>query len=145
VMAAYEERGDQAGARAVRAVLLQSIGDLHGRGRMAERVFRTADGAELTREAPIARRTERLSHPEWTAAIWARCRYRLAKALLAAAKDSVLGCCVDAVYLTADPCWPRTDKPGEWRLKGVLLGPLPAPRTLSDLHRLSDAARDGRT
>lgn len=143
VMADYEERGDKAGARAVRAVLLQAIGDLHGRGRVAERVFRTREGAELVREAPLARRAERLSHPEWSAAIWARCRYRLARALLDTPPELLLGCCVDALYLTEDPCWPGTGKPGEWRLKGVIPAPRPAPRTLTDLHRLSDEARDG--
>ena len=143
VMADYESRGDAAGARAVRAILLQSIGDLHGRGRAALRVFRHADGTREEKAFAPWSRGGPLSHPEWSAAIWARCRYRLAKALLSVPRETLLGCCVDALYLTADPGWAETGKVGEFRVKGRLSGPLPAPRTLSDLHRLADEARDG--
>jgi|SRR5438445_2573200 len=143
VMADYESRGDAAGARAVRAILLQSIGDLHGRGRAALRVFRHADGTLEEKAVAPWTRGGPLSHPEWSAAIWARCRYRLAKALLSVPRETLLGCCVDALYLTTDPGWPETGKIGEFRVKGRLAGPLPAPRTLADLHRLADEARDG--
>src|SRR5437870_1138919 len=121
---------------------LRRSGDLHGGGRAALRVFRHADGTREEKAFAPWSRGGPLSHPEWSAAIWARCRYRLAKALLSVPRDTLLGCCVDALYLTTDPGWEETGKVGEFRVKGRLAGPLPAPRTLADLHRMSDEARD---
>ncbi len=137
----YDLQGRPEMARAFRAILLQSIGDLHGRGRTTERVIAFPSG-ESVLGLPRARRAERLSHPEWSAAIWARCRYRLAAHMLSVPREQLLGCCVDALYCTTDPGFADTGKPGGWRLKGTLPGPLPAPRTLNDLHALSDRARE---
>jgi hypothetical protein len=142
LIALYERAAVPALARAYRAILLQSIGDLHGRGRTTERLLRFPGGGESVMPLPQARRAERLSHPEWTAAIWARCRYRLAAHMLTVPRETLLGCCVDAAYLTTNPGWAETGKPGGWRLKGALAGPLPAPKTLNDLHALSDQARE---
>ncbi len=142
VLAEYDAAGEKGMARACRAILLQSIGDLHGRGRALEQVLRSRAGVTAVREVRQGRRAERLSHPEWTAAIWARVRYRLAKAMLEVPRADLVGCYVDCIYTAQRPPWPDRVKLGALRRKGSLLGPLPAPKTLGDLHTLAHQAEE---
>jgi hypothetical protein len=88
-------------------------------------------------------------HPEWPAAVWARCRVRMldsptprkgvrAGALHVPAAE-LLAIRTDALYLTRDPGWADDGEPGRLRRKSARPGPLPAPSTVGQLLALRDA------
>jgi hypothetical protein len=140
----FEEMDEPALKRAARAILLHTLGDFHGRGRFKERPVRAASGAVVLREGRALSVSDRPSHPEWTAAVWSRCRYRLTKYLLQAPRESLLGCYIDAAYTIADPGWGNPawgqGTYGHMRLKGRLTGPLAPPREERELFDLSHQA-----
>jgi hypothetical protein len=78
--------------------------------------------------------------PEWSAYIWASCRVLLTRRLLSLPRATILGCNTDAIYTTLDPGWPDNGQPGQFRSKGCLEGPLPAPHSEDELYRLKEKA-----
>lgn len=92
-----------------------------------------------------------MAHPEWSAAVYARCRARMLEgpavggrrtgALHVPAGD-VLAVETDALYLTADPGWVDDGKPGRLRRKLKIAGPLPSPISLAGVRALK-GGRDG--
>lgn len=142
----FEEMGEDRLKRAARAILLHTLGDYHGRGRVIERDVRNARGATVSRQGQGPTRVD--SHPEWTSAVWSRCRYRLTRYLLSAPRGILLGCYGDAAYTLADPGWGNPawgqGTLGHMRLKGRLQASgrcrLPAPRIEADLFELAARA-----
>jgi hypothetical protein len=91
-------------------------------------------------------------HPELSAAIWGDCRRRLLSqrqiingvkvqtGALHLPREQVVGFALDCIYTTADPGWPYEDRPSRYRVKWHLPGPLPAPKTMTDLYAYAKRA-----
>lgn len=93
--------------------------------------------------------TDTMAHPEWPATVWARARVRLLDhglpgggrgGALHLPASSVLAFRTDALYTDKDPRWPDDGKPGRFRVKGSLPGPVKAPTDLAELFQLRDNA-----
>lgn len=91
-------------------------------------------------QRPLAGQEARWLRPEWSASIWAYCRVLLTRRLLSLPRATILGCNTDAIYTASDPHWPDDGTPGQFRSKGCLAEPLPAPHTEEALHRLKEQA-----
>lgn len=128
---------------AMRRIMLAAPADIFGRGRSVTEEREALSGETVAVSVQQRRRSERVSHPEWPAAIWARTRYRLAKYLLQAPRELLLGCDTDCAYTAGDPGWRDRGEWGDMRLKGALLLDGPAPRTMDDLKELATAAARG--
>jgi len=158
-IAAHEAKGEIASdvadlARgAVRAILLHGIGAFQASPRKITRTgtdpSKAPAGADrhqvgdrwVWTETMGAAQPE-LAHPEWSAAIWARCRARLLDSpgpngtragALTLPRDQVVAFRTDAIWTTADPGWPDDGKAGRYRVKTRVEGPIAAPRTIADL------------
>lgn len=143
---------------AVRAVILHGIGALHGRPHKVSRAVPIDHGDAVPLDVLDTVRPEgdwllwtegsdqawpEMSHPEWSAAIWARARARLLSGPtgIAAMRSGalhvwpqhVVAFRTDALYLDRDPCWPDDGKPGRYRLKRAVTDPVAAPQ---DWHEL---------
>jgi hypothetical protein len=144
---------------AVRSMLVAGVGAFHGRPHMVTKSAPLGERVELPEGAtipevqhdalvwqePTPARWAELSHPEWSAAVWARARVRLLDApapdrqrvgALHVPRAELLGFRTDAVYMTADPSWPDDGAVGRFRLELAHVGELPAPRSSLDLLRL---------
>lgn len=126
----------------------------------------TAQGNEMPRRIPsgweVKQRRQlsayglRFAHPEWSASIWGLMRYRVGVRMLGLPRLGVnggkqgperhpgiadvdlIGCNTDMVATTClQPQIVDQGRIGDWRVKGALPGPLPAPLDLSDLAQLS--------
>lgn len=144
----------------IRAILLHSVGAFHGAGHRVTRSVPLgaaddvpADARDLRVEGDSIVWADytgagwpALSHPEWSAAIWARARARLLHSptgdrhhpagALAVDALEVVAFRTDAIYLARDPGWADDGAPG--RLRRVLRrpGPLPAPSSHAGLLEL---------
>lgn len=152
---------------AVRAVILFAVGAFAARTHMVTRTVRESEAAGLAPRGGVRRVGEHLTwqepakanawsaaqaHPEWSACVWARARTRLLDGpsgtpgvrvgALHVPRSSVLGFRTDALYLTENPRWPDDGKPGRFRVKGALRGPVAAPGSLAELFALRDRAED---
>lgn len=154
---------------AIREILLHSVGRWHMQGweeernvtpdewaRLAPRLSEEEHLSAYQRETgliqylarrPLSGQELQWAHPEWSAYVWALCRVLLTRRLLSLPRAAILGCNTDAIYTTMDPGWPDDGTPGQFRSKGRLAGPLPAPHTEEALHHLKEQAermaRDG--
>jgi hypothetical protein len=128
---------------AMRRIMLAAPADMFGRGRSVSEERPALSGETVELQVQQRRRTERVSHPEWPAAIWARTRYRLAKYLLSALRDLLLGCDTDCAYTCGDPGWSDRGQWGDMRLKRALLLVGPAPRTMDELKFLASGRDEG--
>jgi hypothetical protein len=145
-------------ARAVRSILLHAIGGLHGTAQrtthavpIAEAATVPADARDLRVEGDRLVWAEyggsgwpELSHPEWSAAIWARARARLLEGPAFRANGGRTGALhvpalhviafrTDAIYLAADPHWPDDGRPGRLRHVHTIPGPIDRPTTHTEL------------
>lgn len=93
-----------------------------------------------------------MSHPEWSAAVWARCRVRMLDGpdghggrtgALHVNPADVLAFRTDALYLATNPGWPDDRKDGRLRLKAGQAGERRRPRTSPDLFAMRSAVRHG--
>jgi hypothetical protein len=139
-----EHDGDRLLKLAYRSILNHTAADFMGRGRTTPAMVRQVGNGAVEHPVMGPRRTERETHPEWSAAIWARCRRRLTNSLLSVPREALLGCYVDEVYLAETPPWSRLDADpdhiGHMRCKGVLVGDLAPPRTMNELWELKRTA-----
>ncbi len=146
---------------ALRAILLHGIGAFHrapqtvtrmsadpGRvpaGRPARKIGRYWLWQEQERASVYAAQFE---HPEWSAAIWARCRARLlyhryqrepesCSGVLLLPREQILAFRTDALYLTAQPPW-LGERIGQFRIKGRLVHAVSTPQTYEELNALRD-------
>lgn len=149
-------------ARAVRAITLYGIGSFASRGRdttgTATHENHVPQNAEIIGNADGVitwRRRNRNpdAHPEWPIVdVWSANR---AAQLSSRDKDTgihtgalhlpegvdVIASRNDSLWLTANPHWPDHGKPGNWRAKGHLPGPLATPTTETELLSLRPLAR----
>jgi hypothetical protein len=144
---------------ALRNMLVAGVGAFHGRPHMVTKSVPLGQPVELPEGAtipeiqhdalvwhePTPARWPELSHPEWSAAVWARARVRLLDApaagrtrvgALHVPRSELLGFRTDAIYMTADPGWPDDGAVGRFRLELAHVGELPAPASSLDLLRL---------
>jgi hypothetical protein len=143
---------------AVRMMILGTIGAFASRSRPMTHT--AAEGEALPTDAQVrevagtyvwetagerSEWTERASHPEWSAEIWARCRVRLLEAPLVEGvrtgalhvpPGSVIGLRTDGLTLFGDPRWPDDGAPGRYRLTGRARGAFGWPQTDADLSQL---------
>jgi hypothetical protein len=148
-------------ARGARRILIDAIGALVGRPQVVTRsgpagVVQLPPGGFSPRvEAGQLIWSERrppawpeMVHPEWSAAVWARCRCRMLDGpgpggvrtgALHVPLGDVVAIRTDALYLTADPGWPDDGRAGRLRVKARHPGPLPAPRSVAELLALRAA------
>jgi hypothetical protein len=148
-MANADRRENREMRHAWRAILIQAIGAFHGSARRVtvigsdppanvENVSLLPDGRVRWTERTHALWRE-LSHPEWSAAIWARVRTRLLVSpvggMLAVPPERILGCRTDAIYLTEPENWPDDGEAGRYRLKAdvTLTKPLQLPASGAEL------------
>jgi len=151
--------------RALRFLILYTIGAFHAAGRDVTHAVQTP--AEISAESwRVEKRGDMwvwierqepsedaraAMHPHWSAAVWARCRTRLlcgptagrpahASGAWHVDPAQVVALWLDAIYLGYDPVWADDGRPGRWRHKGVLSGPLPAPKTLPAVSALRKRA-----
>lgn len=102
---------------------------------------------EWTEYATTSEVIAQCAHPEWAAAIWARCQNRLllgsgkskGEGALTLRRDEIVAARTDALYLTRDPGW-NSDEIGRFRRKHAAAGPVATPRSFTDLDRLRHTA-----
>lgn len=155
----------QLAARAVRSIVLFAIGAFATRAHPVTRtapldqaptnlpagteVRRVGDNLVWQEAKPLSGWAEELSHPEWSATVWARARARLLDGkgvnnmqvgALHVPREQIVAFSTDALYLTSDPGWADDQGAGRFRVKGRLDTPHPWPATASDLYALRDKA-----
>lgn len=150
--------------RALRNVIIKAIGAFHAHAHTITETRPIEDdgpfpeGAKLPRieggrwvwRRELPAKWPEMQHPEWSAAIWARCRARMLDgpapkipgagrtgALHVPARD-VVAFRTDALYLERDPRWLDDGKPGRLELELAHPRPVPTPRTGAELVRLVD-------
>lgn len=147
----------------LRAIMLHTIGRLHGRPPVivhelpidrADEVPDDAadvhmrDGAVRWTGRRQAAHDPAASHPEWSAAIWARARCRLLDApapkghegrtgALYLRPASVVALRTDAIWTTDSPRWPDDGRPGRYTLRNAIESPVSTPRSLAELLALA--------
>lgn len=138
----------------LRAILLTTVGVLHGRAHTHTKVGDEPEpGAKRARMEggqwvwqTDARKVEaarpEFAHPEWSAAVWARCRARLLDARGAKGERtgalhvdpaSIVAFSLDALYLTDDPGWTDDGRVGRLRRRANHEGPMAAPASRAEL------------
>lgn len=154
----------QLAARAVRSMVLYAIGAFATKAHPVTKAAPldqapdVAAGTEVRRvgdrlvwEEPgrLPGWSEEVSHPEWSATIWARARVRLldgkgvngaAVGALHLPVEQVIAFATDALYLSSDPEWADDGAPGRFRAKGRLDVAAPWPASYVDLYALRDRA-----
>lgn len=152
-------------ALAVRSLILHGIGAFHGRAQPRTGYARAGEPLDLPAAATNVRLEgdwivytipgrepsgdswrARLSHPEWSAAVWARARARLLAApgstgALYRTDGEVVAFRTDAVYLTARQRWNDDGRIGRFRCKSWRAGPMPWPANGTELLELRDGAQ----
>jgi hypothetical protein len=140
---------------ALRAVVLTTIGVLHGRGHTVTRTAALDEalprgrldrlhtqGDQYVWQGQGAPARPEFVHPEWSASIWSRCRARLLEGppvakvrtgALHVDPSTLLAFSVDALYLTADPGWPDDGRVGRLRHKATHVGPHEPPADRASL------------
>lgn len=147
------QRGDivaKALAGTIRRLMLHTIGLWFHHDATSDGYVRREDVTQLMRDHPDARLTVHGKHwffveiprqptpqvwrrPEWAAQVWGKCRYKLAEAALLIPFDSIASLRTDEMWLTEEMEWPDGEKPGTFRLKETIEGPLAVPRTNGDM------------
>lgn len=137
-----EAREKDGGARcrhALRHVALDALGAFHGTPRLTTQsvALRSPDplpasaenerveGDRLVFEAEAPNAWSRsMSHPEWTATVWARCRALIAGYALTLEPSTIVAIMTDAIIVTAAPdSIPTVAGAGEIRVKAKREGP----------------------
>jgi hypothetical protein len=167
IRARAESNGDVLVAQAVRAIILQGIGGLYRGARDRDILVgsdgslpayvnpgdivarsRTPDGGYvITHRGALTDWSAARSHPELAALVWGGWRRRLLShrdgtGALNPQRETLVAVMVDALYVTVDPGWVDNGRPGAWRVKETIPGPLSVPHSISDIHALK---RRGRT
>lgn len=101
------------------------------------------------RQTPISPAWLRYRHPEWAAMVWGRARARLATQALRYPLASLVALRTDGIWTTANPYdialseFTDNGKPGAWRVKSLLSGPVDWPTNEAQLVELMRLARRG--
>lgn len=144
---------------AIRQMMLHSIGRLYSKSWKRERKIPIDEYVQQLKDLPASSRlnairsgnmmivpvTDKLTdkdkryyHPELASYIWSLCRMKVAYTLLKIPYETLLGVRLDAIYTSSNPHLEDDGKLGSFRLKGELHETRQAPRTLDDLHALSE-------
>ncbi|MEV6680715.1 Mucin-19 [Streptomyces erythrochromogenes] len=154
-------------SRAVRSILLYGIGSFAQRpttttgtvpaGRQDQippggRIL-SMDGETITWERTRMSRNEN-AHPEWCTGVWSAARAALLSTRAKTADGttthvgalhlpagSIVAFRTDAIYTTAAADWPYNGESGDYRLKGVLPYPVPAPTDEAEFSTLQSLGR----
>lgn len=146
----YRQHGGDAlhaAADGLRMVLLATVGAMHGRDHAVTRSVPASRASEVPGWARDVRQAEgmivwredqpaawpAMSHPEWTAQIWARARRRLLtsrdeRGALHVPRESVVAFRGDALYLDLHPRWFPSGRVGELRQIDHVPGPVDYPQ-----------------
>lgn len=153
----------------VRSILLFGLGSLHGTPRRVTHVvtMEEAQAGAIPRSAsnvlplgaelmvwtePEAHTWAEMSHPEWTAGVWARARARLLSApmgngrragMLYVPAVDVVAARTDALWLTCSPAWVDDGAAGRFRRVFSHGEPFELPSTEAGLFRLRSAVSRG--
>lgn len=138
--------------RMIRRVALWTIGSLHPTtttrkrtgdkppiGNPSTRYDPETRTYEWLEEVPIRGRAGIYSHPEWSTAIWARSRTRMAKMALTIPREELVAIRGDALYTTTrQPQWEGVERPaiGQLRFKWCREKEMPAPHTIRELDEI---------
>lgn len=147
--------GERLAAAGARAMLLHALGAFMGTSHTVTRATPIEDqravphsainprieGAYIVWGEPRATAWPELSHPEWSAAVYGRCRARLlsgpaSTGALHVPASHVVAFRTDAVYLTSRPDWSDDGQAGRLRLVSWAPGPLPWPQSTAELLRM---------
>ena len=153
----------QLAANAVRHLVIDAIGSFYREQKPEHGILPLANINELPQGAiphvengqvlwermtPIAPDLLRYAHPEWAATVWGRTRVRLAKqalrmpfSSLVALRTDGIWTCANAYDLALAEFNETSEKPGTWRVKSSLAGPLAWPENESQLIALMRRAR----
>jgi len=108
----------------------------------------TEAGVEWWRDRPLSAWARRWQHPEWSAMVWGKARARQTRRGLLVPREWLIASRTDGWWMTTDPGWEYTGKPGSYRLKRVVDGPVtpPVPRFPGDdePHELLSLMRSAR-
>lgn len=160
---ASESPAGRLGARAIRSLLLFTIGAFATRAHPVTRsvpadqadqvpaeageVRRVGDALVWTETPALSGWTMQTAHPEWSATVWARARTRLLTGrgvgqervgALHLPPEQVVAFATDALYLAGNPGWSDDGKAGRFRVKGTRAGAFTWPETAADLYKLRD-------
>lgn len=165
ILARAEQELSVEGARAVRqlvrSIILHTVGAFHGGAHrvtcratdladapIGATMLRVHDDGSVTWQEQRPARWPEAVHPEWSAHIWARCRRRLLETpggggALSIDPAHIVAIRTDAIYTTRATGWDSGDdgKPGRWTLKRVADGPMPWPRTGTDVLSAREGGR----
>lgn len=110
----------------------------------------TSSGAvQYEEQGVLSPQAARVAHPELAAQVWGSTRASLLRSTitfegerrevgaLTLPRSDIVGMALDCLFLTRDPGWPDDGRPGRFRVKRHVPGPLPAPQTMGDLYRLT--------
>lgn len=154
---------------ALRAMLLHTIGSFHRGAHAVSR--RTLDASQVPTNNPTVKKRgafwtweeqETLGkheaffqHPEWSAAIWGRCRSRLLlhrqkigqeevwSGALTLPRDNVIGFWTDAIMTSTLPDWANGKRAGQFKVKGRIEQKVKTPRTDAEVTRLRERMKEG--
>ena len=103
------------------------------------------EGIEWDIDRPLTPWAAKFQHPEIAAMVWGRARARLASHALDMPIASLVLLRTDALWTTdvysPDDAYAAGSRPGEWRMKEYLPGPIPAPRDTPQALALMRQAR----
>lgn len=132
---------------ALRNLVIQTVGVMHGRGPM--RQHHVSDAGEVPDDAvtfwpnsdgtftyELREAGGPMSHPEWTAQLWGVARLRLVRQMLAQ-RDRLVAVALDSVILDGDPD-DVGSVPGRWRVTGRRRVPAGSTvETMRDVYELT--------
>ena len=155
--------GDAPVAAAIRAMMIDTVGMWHrtageklritpiaqfpgaASGARLHHVDRRAGLAYWYEPKPLARDQLAWQRPEWSTTTWSRARSRENDAALRIPRDELVAYRSDGLVtcVAPDPAeWPDDGKPGTFRRKGAVIGPLVMPASaaaMQELRRESEA------
>lgn len=162
---ASEAPAARLGAKAVRQILVSTLGAFATRAHPVTRstgaedaaavpagaeVRRVGDRLVWTEQGSLSAWSEQTSHVEWAATVWARARTRLLTArgvgqervgALTLPRDRIVAFSTDALYLAGGaPGWADDGAPGRFRVKGHRPGAFAWPTSWAEVYRLRDEA-----
>lgn len=148
-------------ARCYRSICLYTIGGMHNLGyqdRVQEvpvddrqvrldNIVSVVDGRTVAiKQRTAIDKDPFLCHPEWSAAIWARARGRITRAMLSLPPDTVHAVYGDCIYTSAAAVPDAKGEPffddgavGRLRLSRIVTGPLPAPQNWRSVRLIVEA------
>ena len=140
---------------AIRAIVLKAIGGFHrheikwdgykplidwNEGQGIDNIDTFAsegDTVHYQQSAQFTGQQLTMLHPEWTMDIWGKSRVKIARAALSLPYKSIIALRTDGIWCTEKPApvgiWEETGKPGSWRAKYSVTGPIAWPKNNAEM------------